>query len=183
MTLEFSGLSIFIMIAIACVVVALIVMNIIRYRGRKNFEKLAEEIKRNEEESNKLGLTVEEKAFYDALSSPEGIREAYTDEQFVALTRELTEQLRRNRTIDWNRKESARAKMRVLVKRLLKKYKYPPEGQEKALETVMAQYNKWADDDDNVVAEPETHEIHMYPRIEEESEMMMAAESENNYNE
>ena len=113
--------------------------------------KMAEEIKQNEEESNKLGLTVEEKAFYDALSSPEGIREAYTDEQFVALTRELTEQLRRNRTIDWNRKESARAKMRVLVKRLLKKYKYPPEGQEKALETVMAQCNKWADDDENVI--------------------------------
>jgi len=112
--------------------------------------KMAEEIKQNEEESNKLGLTVEEKAFYDALSSPEGIREAYTDEQFVALTRELTEQLRRNRTIDWNRKESARAKMRVLVKRLLKKYKYPPEGQEKALETVMAQCNKWADDDENL---------------------------------
>ena len=112
--------------------------------------KMAAEIKQNEEESNKLGLSVEEKAFYDALSSPEGIREAYTDEQFVALTKELTEQLRKNRTIDWNRKESARAKMRVLVKRLLKKYKYPPEGQEKALETVMEQCNKWADDDDNV---------------------------------
>ena len=112
--------------------------------------KMAAEIKQNEEESNKLGLSVEEKAFYDALSSPEGIREAYTDEQFVALTKELTEQLRKNRTIDWNRKESARAKMRVLVKRLLKKYKYPPEGQEKALETVMEQCNKWADDDENV---------------------------------
>ena len=140
--------------------------------------KIAEEIKHNEEESNKLGLNVEEKAFYDALSSPEGIREAYTDEQFVALTRELTEQLRRNRTIDWNRKESARAKMRVLVKRLLKKYKYPPEGQEKALETVMAQCNKWADDDDNVVAEPEVHIVKMYPKYEEEEDsgMMMAAE-------
>ena len=138
--------------------------------------KMAEEIKKNEEESNKLGLTVEEKAFYDALSSPEGIREAYTDEQFVALTRELTEQLRRNRTIDWNRKESARAKMRVLVKRLLKKYKYPPEGQEKALETVMAQCNKWADDDENVIAEPETHIVKMYPQFEEDSDMMMAAE-------
>ena len=113
--------------------------------------KMAAEIKQDEEESNKLGLSVEEKAFYDALSSPEGIREAYTDEQFVALTKELTEQLRKNRTIDWNRKESARAKMRVLVKRLLKKYKYPPEGQEKALETVMAQCNKWSDDDENVI--------------------------------
>ena len=111
--------------------------------------KMAEEIKRTEEQGNSLGLSQEEKAFYDALSSPEGIREAYTDEEFVALTKELTEQLRRNRTIDWNRKESSRAKMRVLVKRLLKKYKYPPEGQEKALEVVMAQCNKWADDDDN----------------------------------
>ena len=94
----------------------------------------------------------------------------------MALTRELTEQLRRNRTIDWNRKESSRAKMRVLVKRLLKKYKYPPEGQEKALETVMAQCNKWADDDENVIAEPETHIVKMYPQFEEDSDMMMAAE-------
>ena len=112
--------------------------------------KMAAEIKKTEEEGNELGLSVEEKAFYDALSSPAGIREAYTDEQFVMLTKELTEQLRKNRTIDWNRKESARAKMRVLVKRLLKKYKYPPEGQEQALQVVMEQCNKWADDDDNL---------------------------------
>ena len=112
--------------------------------------KMAAEIKKTEEEGNELGLSVEEKAFYDALSSPAGIREAYTDEQFVMLTKELTEQLRKNRTIDWNRKESARAKMRVLVKRLLKKYKYPPEGQEQALQVVMEQCNKWADDEDNL---------------------------------
>ena len=110
---------------------------------------IASEIRRTEEEGNELGLTVEEKAFYDALSSPEGIREAYSDEEFVALTKELTEQLRKNRTIDWNHKESSRAKMRVMVKRLLKKYKYPPEGQEQALRTVMAQCNRWADDEDN----------------------------------
>ena len=111
--------------------------------------KIAAEIKKTEEEGNELGLTVEEKAFYDALTSPEGIREAYSNEEFVALTKELTAQLRKNRTIDWNKKESARAKMRVLVKRLLKKYKYPPEGQEQALRTVMAQCNKWADDESN----------------------------------
>ena len=111
---------------------------------------LAQTIKESEAKGNELGLNAEEKAFYDALSSPEGIKEAYSDEEFVALTKELTEQLRKNRTIDWNRKETSRAKMRILVKRLLKKYKYPPEGQEKALETVMAQCNKWADDDDNL---------------------------------
>jgi len=69
----------------------------------------------------------------------------------VKLTKELTEQLRKNRTIDWNHKDSARAKMRVMVKRLLKKYKYPPEGQEQALQTVMAQCNKWADEEDNLL--------------------------------
>ncbi len=113
--------------------------------------KMAAEIKKSEEEGNELGLTTEEKAFYDALSSPEGIREAYSDEEFVALTKELTEQLHKNRTIDWNIKATSRAKMRVMVKRLLKKYKYPPEGQEKALETVMAQCDKWADNDDNLI--------------------------------
>ena len=113
--------------------------------------KMAAEIKQSEEEGNELGLTAEEKAFYDALSSPEGIREAYSDDEFVALTKELTEQLHKNRTIDWNIKASSRAKMRVMVKRLLKKYKYPPEGQEKALETIMAQCDRWADNDDNLI--------------------------------
>lgn len=111
---------------------------------------LAQAIKESEEKGNELGLNAEEKAFYDALSSPEGVRQAYSDEEFVALTKELTEQLNRNKTIDWNKKETSRAKMRVMVKRLLKKYKYPPEGQEQALETVMAQCNMWADDEDNL---------------------------------
>ena len=113
--------------------------------------RMAEQIKHSQEEADSLGLTPEEKAFYDALSTPEGVRQAYTDEQFVALTKELTETLRKNRTIDWNRKESARAKMRVMVKRLLKKYKYPPEGAAKALETVMRQCDHWADSDENVI--------------------------------
>lgn len=112
--------------------------------------RMAEQIKHSEEEGDKLGLTPEEKAFYDALSTPEGVRQAYSDEEFVVLTKELTEVLHRNRTIDWNRKESARAKMRVMVKRLLKKYKYPPEGAQAALETVMRQCDHWADEDENV---------------------------------
>lgn len=112
--------------------------------------KMAEQMKKAEKEGNDLGLTPEEKAFYDALSTPEGVRQAYSDEEFKQMTKELTEVLRKNRTIDWNRKESARAKMRVMVKRLLKKYKYPPKCAEKALETVMRQCDNWADDEDNV---------------------------------
>ena len=113
--------------------------------------KMAQQMKQAEAEAGDLGLTPEEKAFYDALSTPEGVRQAYSNEEFVALTRELTDVLHRNRTIDWNRKDSARARMRVMVKRLLKKYKYPPEGAKKALETVMRQCDHWADDEENIV--------------------------------
>ena len=137
--------------------------------------RMAEEIKKCEQEGDELGLSVEEKAFYDALSSPQGVKEAYTNEEFIKLTKELTEQLRKNRTIDWNHKDSARAKMRVLVKRLLKKYKYPPEGQEKALEVVMAQCNKWADDEGNF--EP-SHTIGIYQQEDDDYIMPMAAEDD-----
>ncbi len=92
-----------------------------------------------------LGLSEEEMAFYDALTKPEAIKDFYTNDQLVAMTRELTEQLRQNRTIDWQQKESARASMRVMVKRLLKKYKYPPEGMEDAISTVMSQCEMWTD--------------------------------------
>ena len=145
--------------------------------------RIAEEIRKCEEEGNELGLTVEEKAFYDALSSPEGVKEAYTNEEFVQLTKELTEQLRKNRTIDWNHKESSRAKMRVMVKRLLKKYHYPPEGQEQALKTVMEQCNKWADDDSSfTVSEQEAKVVPLhtksvsYLQDEDEETLPMAAE-------
>ena len=107
--------------------------------------KLAQQIKAEEAQGNDLGLNKEEKAFYDALTQPELVRKAYSDEQFVALTKELTDTLRKNRTIDWNKRESARAQMRTMVKRLLRKYNYPPEGQEQALEVVMEQCNQWAD--------------------------------------
>ena len=142
--------------------------------------KMAEEIMREENEGEKLGLTKEEKAFYDALTSPEGIKEAYSNEQFIELTKEMTEQLRKNRTIDWNHKETSRAKMRVMVKRLLKKYHYPPEGQEQALKTVMAQCNKWADDEDNFHApestETQTIPLHSYTYEFPEEQSSMAAE-------
>ena len=89
--------------------------------------KLAQEMMDAEKEGNELGLSNEEKAFYDALTRPQAVKDFYTNDQLVALTKELTDMLRKNRTIDWNRRESERANMRRLVKRLLKQYKYPPE--------------------------------------------------------
>ena len=107
--------------------------------------KLARDIAESHAEGEKLGLNEEELAFYDALTRPQAIKDFYTHEELIALTRELTDALRKNRTIDWQRKESARAGMRRLVKRLLKKHKYPPEGMEDALHTVMSQCEMWTD--------------------------------------
>lgn len=107
--------------------------------------KAAHAIANGEEEGKKLNLTSEELAFYDALTKPEAVEDFYTNDQLIAITRELTEALRTNKTIDWNMKESARAGMRRIIKRLLKKYNYPPEGQEMALETIMTQCEMWSE--------------------------------------
>ena len=108
-------------------------------------QDVAREIIDGEKAGQALHLTTEELAFYDALTKPEAVRDFYTNDQLLAITHELTDALRKNKTIDWNLKESARAGMRRLVKRLLKKYKYPPEGQEDALNTIMEQCEMWSE--------------------------------------
>lgn len=115
----------------------------------KQLQELAKDIAQNENVANELGLSNEEKAFYDALTRPQAVKDFYTNEQLVAITKELTEALRKNRTIDWQKKESARAGMRSIVKRLLRKYKYPPEEAQNALDIVIAQCERWADVDVN----------------------------------
>ena len=105
----------------------------------------AAEIAKLHQQGQSLGLTTEEMAFYDALTRPEAIKDFYQNDELIAMTRELTEMLRKNRTIDWQKKETARASMRKMVKRLLKKYKYPPEGVEDAINTVISQCELWTD--------------------------------------
>ena len=107
--------------------------------------KMAKEMMQDRSEAEALGLTDEEMAFYDAITKPQAVRDFYDNEQLVAITRELTEAMRSSATIDWQRKENARAGMRRAIKRLLRKYKYPPDGVEDAMETVMAQCELWAD--------------------------------------
>ena len=101
-----------------------------------------------EKEGNEMGLTKEEKAFYDALTRPQAVKDLYSNDQLVSLTRDLTDMLRKNRTIDWNRRESERANMRRLVKRLLKRYNYPPEMAEDAMNVVLRQCEQWAENMD-----------------------------------
>ena len=111
----------------------------------KELLKTAEEIANLYKSGQALGLSQEELAFYDALTKPEHIKDFYENDQLVALTKELTEMLRKNRTIDWQKKETARATMRKMVKRLLKKYKYPPEDYDFAINTVISQCELWTD--------------------------------------
>ena len=111
----------------------------------KELLKTAQEITELYNNGKKLGLTQEELAFYDALTKPENIKDFYQNNELIELTRELTEMLRKNRTIDWQKKETARASMRKMVKHLLKKYKYPPEDYDTAISTVISQCEMWTD--------------------------------------
>ena len=110
--------------------------------------KMAQEMMDAEQQGNDLGLSNEEKAFYDALTRPQAVKDFYSNEQLVSLTKDLTDMLRKNRTIDWNRREAERANMRRLVKRLLKQYKYPPEEAEDAMNVVLKQCEQWAENQD-----------------------------------
>lgn len=107
--------------------------------------KLAKEISDASKEGQELGLTADELAFYDALTKPQAVKDFYENTELIAITKELTETLRKNRTIDWQKKDSARARMRMMIKKLLKQHKYPPEGMEDAVQTVMMQCELWAD--------------------------------------
>lgn len=107
--------------------------------------KLAKQIAAAQKEGDQLGLTADELAFYDALTKPQAIKDFYENDELIAITKELADTLRRNKTIDWQKRESARAKMRMLIKKLLKKHKYPPEGMEDAVQTVMTQCELWTD--------------------------------------
>ena len=107
--------------------------------------KLAKQIAAAQKEGEELGLTADELAFYDALTKPQAIKDFYENDELIAITKELADTLRKNKTIDWQKRESARAKMRMLIKKLLKKHKYPPEGVEDAVQTVMTQCELWAD--------------------------------------
>lgn len=110
--------------------------------------ELAKKINEAKEASKQMGLTADELAFYDALTKPQAIKDFYSNDELIAITKELTDMLRKNRTIDWNLKESARAKMRLMVKKLLRYHKYLPEGLEDAIKTVMTQCELWTDNGD-----------------------------------
>lgn len=142
---------------------------------------LAKQIAAAKQEGDKLGLTADELAFYDALTKPQAIRDFYENEELIAITKELADTLRKNRTIDWQKRDSARAKMRMMVKKLLKKHKYPPEGMNDAVQTVMTQCELWTDNND-MGREEKVVDFHSsVSYVNEDKSTMRVAESQTKY--
>lgn len=106
---------------------------------------LAKDIKEADKRGQELNLSEDEMAFYDALEVNDSAVQVLGDEQLRDIAREIADKIRSNATIDWTIRESARAKLMVLVKRTLTKYGYPPDKQQKAIDTVLKQAELLAD--------------------------------------
>ena len=154
----------------------------------KELLEMAKLIREAHKAGDDLGLTEEELAFYDALTKPQAIKDFYKNEELIAITRELTEALRRNRTVNWQQMQSARAKMRMTIKKLLKDHKYPPEGMDDAVSTVMEQCELWVDNtppqklqQQNAQQTQQQNQFKVY-KFNFEEGVLMAAEDKDKYN-
>jgi type I restriction enzyme R subunit len=107
---------------------------------------MATDLKQALDRNQEMGLTADEVAFYGALAERPEVLKTMGDITLKKLATELTEQLRNSTAVDWQVRDSVRAKMRLLIKRLLRKYKYPPEGQEEAVVLVLRQAEALADE-------------------------------------
>jgi len=101
--------------------------------------ELAKKMREEQKRGTRLNLTEDEVAFYDALADNESAREVLGDQTLKTMAKELVEMVRKNVTIDWTLRDNVQAKLRVLVKRILKKYGYPPDKQQRATDTVLDQ--------------------------------------------
>ena len=107
---------------------------------------LAKELRKADERTKSLNMTNDELAFYDALCTNDSAADVLGDDQLQTIAREVADKVRKNATIDWAVKESVRARLMVIVRRILKKYGYPPDKQEKAIALVMKQAETLAED-------------------------------------
>ena len=112
--------------------------------------RLAKELKEADKRGEDLKLDFRELAFYDALEVSDSAVLVLGDEILKTIARELVESVKNSVTIDWDKKESVQAKMRVMIKRILKKYGYPPEKQEQVVKTILEQAKLIADEFSNI---------------------------------
>ena len=101
--------------------------------------EMAKKFKAAASRGEQLGLSDDEVKFYDALVNNESAVRELTDETLKKIAHELTENLKKNVTVDWAQRESVRAALRLMVKRVLRKYKYPPDQADDAVELVLQQ--------------------------------------------
>jgi type I restriction enzyme R subunit len=101
--------------------------------------ELAKQMREGQKRGDKLGLTDDEVAFYDALETNDSAVKVLGEPTLKTIARELVSQVRKSVTIDWTLRETSRAQIRVIVRRILRKYGYPPDKQEKATQTVLDQ--------------------------------------------
>ena len=106
--------------------------------------KMAKEFKKDLDKAKEMNLNESEVAFYDALSDNESAKKMMTDEILIQISREVAEKLRKNVKVDWSVKESVRARLRLIVKNLLKKYGYPPDAEKKAIDLVLLQAEQFS---------------------------------------
>lgn len=108
--------------------------------------KMAKEMRDAAKAGNDLGLTPDEVAFYDAITRPENIKDFYSNKELIKITHELTDMIRKSSTIDWQLKEQAQARMRSMIKRLLRKYDYPPKDRKIAMDIIFRQAVRMSED-------------------------------------
>jgi len=106
--------------------------------------RIAKDIKAARQRGEEEGLTPDEIAFYDALAENESALDLMGDNQLKIIAHELMTSVKSNISVDWQKRDSARVKIRVLVKRILKKYGYPPDLQSDAIRTVIEQAEIWS---------------------------------------
>lgn len=105
--------------------------------------KLAQEIADAKKAGDDSGLSEEEAAFYDALAKPQSAQDFYKNDELKAIAKELTETLRKNKKVDMYKRTQARAQIQMIIKRLLKRHKYPPENTEETVDLIMRQGELW----------------------------------------
>lgn len=124
--------------------------------------KMAEEIKNMKNKQKESGLNEDEIAFYDALTEDDAVKQFMSDDTLKKIAQELTQAIKRNITIDWSVRKSAQAGMRKIIKRLLKKYDYPPDKSKHAMEIVLKQA-------EHMCGNVDLDELHKYENVAEDN--------------
>jgi len=131
--------------------------------------QLAKEINEAHKRGENTGLTEDELAFYDALAENESAKEVMGDDILKQIARDLTEAIRKNLSIDWSIRASVQAKMKMIIKRLLKRYGYPPDKTPKAVEIVMEQAKLMCQNESSGVRYQYQLEKEDLPKVAEDS--------------